>query len=137
MLIKITNDMTNSERIAAENTNNQYLQNEYGTAEIDGVTWEYEKHGNGTVYCWTTATATYINAKILDVQLIPPITFTKAPFIWGSLQAGENQDTEYDRIVKHEYMSSKKVRIFVYDPSGNFKEDTTETVNILVIGRWK
>ncbi len=66
MLIKLTKDMTENERMAAENSNNQYLLNfitsqieaikdsivEIGTKTVDGTTWTYEKWNSGKARCY-------------------------------------------------------------------------------------
>lgn len=161
MLIKITKDMTDSERIAAENTNNSYLNNlcaeaktlvasiadypvEQGTTEIDGTVWNYEKRNSGKAVCYCSCIATYLNAKILTFRSALPLEMISAPCVFLSLKTGgtgtatgENLDYEMNRTVKYSIAANGDVRVFVQDVDGGMASNTTATVDIYVIGQWK
>ena len=110
---------------------------EQGTKEVDGVTWTYEKWNSGIVKCWATVTTTYYSGKLLEKAVNLPMNLIADPVVIVSLQANDNQSSEYDRTVKYKINSSGSISVFVYDVSGDFTSGGTEKVSVYVIGQWE
>ena len=143
MIIKITKEMSENERMAAENSNNQYLLNfitsqieaikdyivETETKTVNGITWTYEKWNSGKAVCRCKVSTpdTADPASVFSKELTLPFEFVDTNYLVYC--------TTYQRI-------GVGANAFQY-----FRKQTTACwigtnmasmeVNVEVVGRWK
>lgn len=154
MLIKITKDMTDSERIAAENTNNSYLNNlcaeaqtlfentadyilESGDVEVDGTTWIYEKLNSGIAKLWCKVTVTYTNISVLQkTGIYFPFEFTAEPIGITTINEYSNSTSDLHKNSKI-FCKTDRCTVSVHNASNSFTSGSTIDVAVFVIGQWK
>lgn len=144
MLIKETEEMTSSERMAARNSNSQFLQAlsreavdcivETGT--IDG--WTYEKWKSGKVKCYgiipyhfkgTTPNGAFYSER--SYIYLPANLFVSTPTI-----AIGNVDIDGTVTIKLWLSSSTRLDISV-NSAVRYDADNQCSISLYVVGRWK
>lgn len=138
MLIKLTKDMTENERIATENSNFKYLDSESGIVEIGGVTWTYEKRNNGIARLWGKITVTHSSAYLLEKTNI------KFPFEFAAVPIGIPAINQWFNVSSYAYILTPNIlcktnlcTVQVRCNTGDFTSDTTLNVALEIVGRWK
>lgn len=151
MLIEKSKEMTDSERIAAENSNNLFLQSlceeinqkvtegyvESGFIVVDGVTWLYEKLNSGIAKLWCKVTATYANSSVLTKQGCSlPFEFIEEPMGFATINEWANDVSDFNKNVKVK-CATNRVSVMVHNSSAGFSSTTTVDVAVQIVGRWK
>ena len=162
MLIKQTKEMTESERLAAENSNNLFLQSlcdelgeetdksceeinkkldagyaDGGFIDVDGITWFYEKWNNGIAKLWCTVTAIYVNSSVLLKQGCSfPFEFVVEPMGFATINEWSNTTNDFGKNAKVK-CATNRMSVLVHNSSGGFSSTTTGNVAVQIVGRWK
>lgn len=138
MLIKLTKDMTENERIATENSNFKYLDSESGIVEIGGVTWTYEKRNNGIVHLWGMITVAYTSAYLLEkTEIAFPFEFVAAPMGFPAINQWFDVSSSAYILAPNILCKTKRCTVQVRGNTGKFTQDTTLNVAVEIVGRWK